>query len=62
LFEFKVVKHPPSSLPEGVGDVPSYVEKKLEEAKKQVEKYEWYDRKYVIVIDLEKVEVLVEKV
>ena len=50
LFEFKIAKKSEE------------LDKKLEEAKKQVEKYEWYDRKYVIIVDLEKVEVLVDKI
>ena len=66
LFEFKIAKKSPPSPPLEGGisskeEIPNYVEKKLEEARKQAEKYEWYDRKYVIVVDLENVDVFVEE-
>jgi hypothetical protein len=49
LFEFKVAR---SS---------SDVEAKKKEWLEQIKKYGWYDCKYLIVIDLEKIEVLVLK-
>ena len=49
LFEFKVAR---SS---------SEIEAKKKEWEEQIKKYGWYDYKYLIIIDLEKIEVVVLK-
>ena len=49
LFEFKVAK------------TSSEVESKKKEWNEQIKKYGWYDYKYLIIIDLEKVEVIIIK-
>jgi hypothetical protein len=47
LFEFKIAR------------ISSEVETKKKEWEEQIKKYSWYDYKYLIVIDLEKVEVII---
>jgi hypothetical protein len=47
LFEFKIAR------------ISSEVETKKKEWEEQIKKYGWYDYKYLIVIDLEKVEVII---
>ena len=51
LYEFKVARKSKE------------VKEKIKEAKKQIEKYNKgnkYDRKYIIVVDLEKIEVIIK--
>jgi hypothetical protein len=50
LFEFKIAK------------TSSEVKTKKKEWEEQVKKYGWYDYKYLIIIDLEKIEVLIYKI
>ena len=47
LFEFKIAK------------TSSEVETKKKEWEEQIKKYGWYDYKYLIIIDLEKIDVKV---